>query len=714
MNILYTDLETRSEAELRGNKSVGVYNYSIHATTQILMQAWAMNDDPYKIWEPHLGSMPNELLDAMQDPQIRVVAFNSTFERYHFSHKLGITIPIERFEDPQPSARYLSLPGDLEDCSTILGLTKDYAKDKEGKRLIDLFSKPHKVKKARRKKGEEATADTWFFHDWDSNPEDWELFKSYCGQDVIAEREVLRREKLLGAWPLPPNERKIWIFDQKVNDRGIPVNREFVKKAFKLAEREKKETIAMNDKITSLENSNSPSQLLDWATDRGYRGKNDENKLSLDKDAVAKELKTNVDLDPICRKVLENRAAAASTSYQKMAAILRQINPDDRLRGQFIYMGSSRCGRWSGNAVQLHNLAKPNEIFENEENIDKARALINAEEYRKIKELFESVLLVVKYNVRTAFETKKGKRFNISDLNAIETRVGAWVSGCQPLLEVFAQGRDPYLDFSVKMTQIAYEILARDVKSKDPAIKAKAKKNRQIAKPAVLGCIYRMGAKTLMEYAEGYGVKMSLAEAEQIVKVFREAYKEIVQMWFRLEEEYMAVMNGPHGTIRYVGPNNCIKIDKFVFDSNGNVRTILRIQLPSGRYLHYMDASIESTLMPWKDKNGNDVYRDALCYATQDQETKQWIFISTHGGKVFENIVQGIARDVLAEKMLMFEEAGMPVVLHVHDEAVTETNNGDLDPGLPTMEWIMAQPIKWAPGLPLGSDGFEGIYYKKN
>jgi DNA polymerase bacteriophage-type len=305
-------------------------------------------------------------------------------------------------------------------------------------------------------------------------------------------------------------------------------------------------------------------------------------------------------------------------------------------------------------------------------------------------------------------------RFNVSDLNAIETRVGAWVAGCQALLDVFARNLDPYLDYAMKMTQIPYESLARDIKSKDPTIKAKAKKYRQIAKPVVLGCVYRMGAKALQKYAEGYGVIMTLEEAEKVVKIFREAYKEIPQAWKTIEDGYMKVMKGPKGTTFEFGPNGCIKFDKFIFGSNDDIRTIFRIKLPSGRYLHYFDASIENTKMPWQDRDGNDVYRDTLCYATQDQETKQWIFITTHGGKVFENIVQGIARDILAEKLLMFEAAEMPVVLHVHDEGVTETSDGDLDPGLPTMSWIMAQPVIWAPNLALGSDGFEGSYYRKN
>lgn len=716
--MIYLDFETRSFAELKGSKSVGVWNYAHHESTSAILLGWAIDqEDPY-VWEPHKGPMPQRLQDELKNPNTQFVAFNSAFERYMLNFKLGFEIPASRFVDPQASARYLSLPGDLDEVSTILGLPDTLAKDRRGEYLIQLFSKPHKKKK---KRGE---AVEWEFYDWNTHPEAWEEFVAYCKRDVVAEREVLRREKLLGVYPLPPLEHKIWLFDQKVNDRGIPVDRKFVVNALDLASREKAEKIAENNKLTGLENSNSNTQLTAWLLTQGYAGKDptilegdpEYPKYSLEKDIVKSELKNNENLTSLARQVLEIRKSASSTSYKKMSAILRQIADDDRLRGQFIYMGSSRCGRWSGNAVQLHNMARPNEIFENVENIDKARSLIYEMEYDKIKELFESVLLTVKYNIRTAFVAKSGYRFNVSDLNAIETRVGAWMAGCEPLLHGFRTIKDfdPYMDFATKMTQIPYDVLMADKKSKDPVRKAAAKKHRQIAKPGVLGCVYRMSAKTLLDYAEKMGVIMTMTQAEEVVKVFRAAYKEIADFWTTIEISIMEVMKATGRITRAIGPNGCIKISKFVFDCGGTSRTILKIQLPSGRYLHYMDARIEKTLMPWKDREGELVYRDALWYATQDQETKQWSETTTHGGKVFENIDQGISRDVLATKLLMLEEAGLSIVGHVHDEGLAETEDTPFDPGIREMTEIMDSPIDWAPGLSLGSAGFEGLYYRKD
>lgn len=711
-SMLHLDFETRSLVELRGQKSVGLWNYANHPSTSVLMLGWAIDNEPAQVWEPRNGPMPSELEDRLRDPSVELAAFNSTFERYIAKFKLGVDTAIERYQDPQASARYLSLPGDLEDVSTILGLPDDLAKDKEGKRLIDLFSKSHKKRK---KKGEEAEE---YFPDWTTHPEEWAKFVEYCRRDVVTEREVMRRLKLLEVFPLPLLERKIWVFDQKVNDRGIPTPENFVRKALKLAEREKQEAIEAQNKLTGLENANSNSQMLAWVKTQGFEGN------SLRKGAVDAALKYNQNLTPLCCQVLEARKAASSTAYKKLAAILRQVSSDGKLRNQFIYGGSSRCLRWSGNGVQLHNFARPNKTFEVKENVEKARALILAEDYEGIKREFGSVLLVVKYNIRGVFTANQGDRFNVCDLNAIETRVGAWMSQCGPLLEVFKQGRDPYLDFATKMTGIPYEQLDRDVHSRDEAVKAKAKEFRQIAKPGVLGCVYRLSGgqmgrdkngdpvkQGLWGYAEAMGVNMTQEQAHEVVKVFRESYPEIKRMWFDFEEAVKDVLNGKQ-TKRELGPRGCIKIDKFVFTCNGNERTILRIQLPSGRRLHYLDAFVDDVKMPWQ-KDGEDVYKATLCYSGQDQTTKQWKDdITSHGGKLTENVDQGIARDVLATKMLDLDQI-MPIVLHVHDEAVGMTEDDIFAPGLPEMIQIMNKPVDWAPDLPLGSDGFMDNFYHK-
>jgi DNA polymerase len=248
--------------------------------------------------------------------------------------------------------------------------------------------------------------------------------------------------------------------------------------------------------------------------------------------------------------------------------------------------------------------------------------------------------------------------------------------------------------------------------------------------------VYRLGAggwgfdkngdriKTgLWGYAEAMGIEMTLEQAQEIVKIFRESYPEICAngygggmkgIWVQLEDAVMDVLNGQK-TVRKLGPEGCIVIDKVTIAGRN---PMLRIKLPSGRYLHYLDASIETTKMPWQRKNQEtgemeDVYKPALCYYGMNQDTKQWEMIVSHGGKIFENCVQGLARDVLADKLLEFEDIGLETVAHVHDEGICLSDDDPFAPGVLEMEAIMNTPVLWAPTLPLGSDGFESLFYHK-
>lgn len=376
-------------------------------------------------------------------------------------------------------------------------------------------------------------------------------------------------------------------------------------------------------------------------------------------------------------------------------------------------------------------------------------------------------------------------RFNVCDLNAIETRVGAWLAECPDLLNVFQpftdpitgkfypNGKDPYLSFAAKMYGIPYDKLWADYKGLNgEAAQIEAKKKRQAAKPGVLGAIYRLGGgkwernlKTrriehldaclerpkkifhlpddewtavcgcpivcdmvrggLWGYAYNMGVELDQETSNLVVRMFRAAYPEICGngrkgemkgVWVRLEEAVADVMHPDHSnTVRYIGPNNCVKIDRL------NIKErypMMRMQLPSGRRLHYMDAFLKNKKMTWTRTNQETgleepEYREVLWYSNQNQTTGQWEPTDTQGGKLFENLVQAIARDVLAVKLLDFEANDLPVVGHVHDEGITMVPDDPFSPGVEDMVKIMSTPISWAPGLLLGADGFEDHYYHK-
>jgi DNA polymerase len=395
--MIHLDFETRSAADLT---EVGLHNYILDPTTEILMLSYAFDEGLVQLWEPHLeASLPIAVKNALLDSNIKKSAWNCPFERGILKEKLGVWVPYDVWEDGQPSARYLSLPGKLDDVGDILALKPEFQKDKRGKDLIELFSKPHLTRK---KKGEEQRQ---YFNDWTTHPKEWQEFGEYCKRDVIAEREIMRKERLLKVFPLPELERKIWIFDQKVNDRGMPVDVKFVQNMHALGVRAKQEAVEKQNKLTGLANANSRNQMLAWAQAQGYEPN------TLRKETVESWLKYHTDkLTPVCIEALKARRAASSTTYTKLVTVLRQVSTDGRLRQAFLYMGSARCGRWSSAAAQLHNMARPgvlNEFnFEDEDVVNEAREMVRQMDYDGIQAKYGSVLLVIKFLIRTIFSVE--------------------------------------------------------------------------------------------------------------------------------------------------------------------------------------------------------------------------------------------------------------------------------------------------------------------
>jgi DNA polymerase len=404
MTECHIDFESRNP--LVGPADVGLHNYIFSPETEPLFMWYKFSNsntekdyECWRIWETGIkGAIlaPWDLHQALLDPDVMFVAFNSAFERYMLK-KIGYRVPASRFIDPQVGGRYLSLPASLEVQGKVLGLPPHLAKRETD--LIQFFCK-HQIVKATKKREGRAS-----YNDWNSHPKEWAEFLEYGRQDVVAEGELLRRMRLLGALPLPEFEQRLWIFDQKVNDRGMPVDVGFVRKMYTLALRAKAEKKKEFEDFTGVLNANSPAQVKAWAKPQGYPFD------SLKKDTVASVLKdpTRI-LTDACRTALKMRAEAASTSYQKLGKILECVSPDGRVHGQFIFMGSSRCGRWSGNAVQLHNMARPlppkdlnGYDFEDQKVVQEARAMVHAEDYDGIKLKYGSVLLVVKCLIRTVF-----------------------------------------------------------------------------------------------------------------------------------------------------------------------------------------------------------------------------------------------------------------------------------------------------------------------
>jgi len=401
---LHLDYESRSPLD---PSEVGLDRYIFDPQTEPLFLWYRLNRGDYKLWRIwEKQPIHPELHEAFLSPNVMLVAFNSAFERY-MTHRLGYVIPASRFIDPQVGGRYLSLPASLGVQSEVLGVPAHLAKDKRGSELIALFCQKVVVKEKKATKTRPAIPASSYYNDWNSHPKEWEEFLEYGRRDVSSEGDLLRRMRLLGGMPLPEFEQRVWLFDQAVNDRGMPVDKPFVEKMYRLALRAKEEAKTGFEKMTGVVNANSPAQIKAWAVTQGYPYP------SIGKDVVTSALKDpNLKLTDVCRAALKMRREAASTSYQKLGKILAAISPDNRLRGQFVFMGSSRCGRWSGNAVQLHNLARPVPLigpdgkmydFEDQKVVMEARALVHGEKYDEIMAKYGTVLLVVKNLIRTVF-----------------------------------------------------------------------------------------------------------------------------------------------------------------------------------------------------------------------------------------------------------------------------------------------------------------------
>lgn len=752
--MLYLDFETASCLDLR---KVGLDRYVKHPSTRAILLGWAFEDDEVQLWEPHLGPMPVELRSALANPEVKKLAWNFPFEHNIAKHTLGIEIPFEHAIDPMVWARHLSLPGSLEAAGAAIGLPFDLLKKTEGKRLIKKFSEPF------HKGGEE----TLFgiseprFHNWEDEPADWTLFSEYCRQDVRAERAIF---KIVSNVPLPEKEQRAWILDQKINHRGIPVNRHFVQNALTLSIESKKRLSTKLKDLTCLANPNSGPQFLPWAQKEGYPHQ------SLGKNFVKAALASDSGITPLCRQALKLRQETAKISYLKYETLLSTLSDDDRLRHAFAFMGASRTGRWSGKgggdkgkSVQVQNLPRPDK--EIEKHYDRALELIEIGDYdlaeAELKTWFDpqpefpSIIGLTTSCLRSIFQAPEGKKLVVCDFGSIENRVLGWLVDCDAIARVFREGRDPYLDFAARMYNLPYEKLYADYKGKNgPEAQAAAKIMRQVAKPAVLGAGYGLGPgatrhcsvcdkelkrkwtccrehptakltykaiikedgqgnkvkQGLMGYAANMGVKLTPEESYLAWETFRNSYPEVVDLWGAYQKAAASVLK----TGKSVKAGKCI----FQRRTRTDGTYILRIVLPSGRGLHYINARVETEIKQ-RQSDGEDYELDKLMYdgighgVGQIGKGNQWGSVYTYGGKICENDDQGISRDILLEAMFAIDEMGGNIVMHCHDEPVCEEDDDPFAFGLSDMKFCMEATPKWAPGLILAAEGFETKVYKK-
>ena len=614
-NYLFLDLETYSDIDIT---KCGVYKYAESENFEILLFAYAFNNETVQVVDITKEKLPGRLMGALANPNIIKVSHNANFERNALKNYYGLATPPEEWRCSMVKALTIGLPASLGMIGKAMHLPEDAQKDKAGKALISYFCKPCKPTKANGGRTRNLP---------DHDPEKWELFKMYCIQDVVTEIEIWNK---LSKVPTTDKEQQLWELDQKINDYGVGCDIEMINNAIAcntdFTERMKQEA----QELTGLSNPNSPSQLKGWLGARiGHEV------TSLTKEAVPELIKEAQD-DQVVR-LLELRQLMSKTSIKKYQTMKNSRCSDGRIRGLLQFYGANHTGRWAGRLVQIQNLPQ-NHLPD----LDVARNLVKGGKYDDIEFLFDSIPDTLSQLIRTAFIPREGNTFLVADFSAIEARVIAWLAGERWAMKAFKAGQDLYMATASQMFKVPID----SIKKGSPL--------RQKGKIATLACGFggSVGALTAMDKNH------SIPEEELpgLVKTWRAANKKIVKFWWDCDKAAKKAIMGKTTVSLQYGI-------KFIYSPG-----VLFIQLPSGRKLAYLRSAIGI------GKYDNPV----ITYEGMEQTTKQWVTLDTYGPKIVENIVQAVARDCLGEAMIKVDAAGYKIAFHVHDEIIME-GFGSLD-----------------------------------
>ena len=644
LRVLHLDIETYSFAPL---PKCGVYRYCDAPDFEILLLSYAFDDAPVVTVDMACGeTLPDAFLHALEDANVLKIAHNAAFERVCFSKHLGHWLDPAQWRCTMVMAWYQTLPGKLADAAVALNVMEK--KMEEGKDLIRYFSMPCKATKTNGGRTRNLPQHA---------PEKWATYKAYNAQDVETERAVY---KALLHHALPEPEWALYALDQRINDRGVRVDRLLVKNAMAVDLAFSQQAFQRAQELTGLENPGSVSQLKAWLADMDLPMESLSKRIVQEKAAGA---------EGIVKELLELRLELSKTSVKKYESMARCICKDGRVHGLLQFGGASRTFRWAGRLVQAQNLPQ-NHLPD----LNLARDIVRSGDEEQLELLFGSVPNTLSELIRTAFIPRDGCRFIVADFSAIEARVLAWLAGEEWVLEEFRGKGKIYEATASRMFHIPQETIVKGHPNYE---------YRQKGKQATLSCGYGGGVGAL----KAMGAKMPEEEMQPLVDAWRAANPNIVRFWNALGNAASEVIE----------KHNSVRVGKvMVYRKEGH----MLIRLPGGRDLCYLSPRFVT------NRFGSRGIGYLAASAGGKMELQE-----TFGGKIAENCTQAIARDLLAHAMLNLEAAGYPIVFHVHDEAVMEVpiGQGSVEEACR----VMAIPPDWARDLPLRADGDEMTYYKK-
>lgn len=669
MTTLHIDFETRSTVDL---PKTGVYVYAAHPSTDVICAAYAVDDGPVQLWTPGM-EMPDEIRNMAAEGWT-VVAHNAAFERAIWQ---GVMFRKHAWHRPQlhqwrctmVQAYAMSLPGSLANAAAALGL--DIGKDMGGRDLMLRMSKPRKARKGELPNG-------LYWHEDDERKQ---RLYDYCRQDVEVERALDKR--LLA---LSPSEQRLWQLDQVINDRGVYVDRPLCTAALKVVSTA---TGWLNNEMCELtggavQATTNIVQLTMWLREQQV------NVVSLDKEAIDGLLlqcktalqheRTDADRAKILlvKRVLEIRREAAKAAVKKIDALVKGTNDDGRARG-LLQFHAAGTGRWAGRRFQPQNIKRP-EL----KNVDDAIRVVESGDADYVSLVCGEPLAVVGDCLRGLVRAKPGNSLFAADFSNIEGRVIAWLAGEEWKLQAF---RDFDRGVGPDIYKLAYS------RSFGVAANLVDDKQRQVGKVMELALGFQGGVGAFQAMSGTYGVDVTDERADELKQMWRDVHPNVVQFWYDLESAAkQAVQN--RGKIFQCG--------RIAFRTAGS---FLFMRLPSGRSICYPYPCIKDKMMPWGEM------RPQLCYQGTDTYTRKWGDCFAHGGLLFNNAVQGTARDIEAEAMTRCEDAGYSVVLTVHDEVVSETPKGF--GSVEQFEKLMIELPTWATGLPVAAGAWTAERYRK-
>jgi DNA polymerase len=682
------DYETFSMANL---KKVGLWAYARHPSTRVLCVSWAWGKEEPQVWWPGQPT-PHSLVKAFERAWLH--AFNANFERAITTcvmSKLGFPVPkLAQWQCTQAVARMCGLPDNLEMLAKVLNTP--HKKHEDGKRLIQLFSVPQrqhgkmrKVKGTTYSKLEELPLLVIMPHD---RPDDFDKLLRYCKDDVRAERACLRAMPI-GA--LPDFEQRVWRVDSIVNQRGVKINRAMAQGAIKVIAHAKVNagkllSAASGGKITS---AGQRARIQAMAKGLGYELPNMQKptvRAALADKAIPVKLKT----------ILELYGDSNISSVAKYTAMLLSADvEDDRVRDAHAYHAAGP-GRWGGRVVQTQNIPRPTLELD-----DWDRCKIREGDAHAIELVHGSgrALHVLRDAIRNCIIADNGYEFHVVDKASIEARVLGWLADCKTYNKAFREGLDLYVMTAAAIFDRPYEVILAGYKARQLIEEAQ----RKLGKDSVLGQGYGMGWKRFFEQCAEKGQDIKVSLAKKATKAFRTLHHEIPTLWRKVEEAaHRCVRTGKPQSVGY---KNALRFEMVTRKSYPHMTMdFLTMRLPSGRRLWYPQPHLKQKY----DKKW-DRWRTELRFMGLFGK-KLWLPESTYGGKLVENAVQAIARDLLAIALVKCEELKYRPVMHVHDEIVCERKPGaDIN----DMHKLFRTSPPWAKDLLLNSGGFVTPHYKK-